>query len=286
MSRRSTWPPGSTAPRRERVPTATVERRAPRTLQEPVVPVTPERYVRRMLCIACGSPARTLCAACRRTLEPASPRSIHGVLAVAPFRHHGAAASLVRNLKYRRSRRAGRFLAGAMVAILPRDASCLVPVPRAPVRRVAHGVDPAHELSVLIGGTTGLPVIAALDPPLWWRSHAGRGAADRAPVTFRLTRDVPDGAVVVDDVLTTGATVAAAIGVLGADKITVASATAAGTMSTGANSPPTQGGGVARKRQSVLGPLFAARTSSAPVPRATHGIVPARGLLHPREEDG
>ena len=91
---------------------------------------------------------------------------------------------------------------------------------------------------------------------------------------------------VVDDVLTTGATIAGALVALGVDKISVATATSAGRMVQGANSVPALGGGVARKRQSIPQRFTAAQTRMAPVPRANGGVVLPDGRLHPREEDG
>ena len=205
---------------------------------------------------------------------------------MSAFEHVGAARRMVANLKYRRSLACARFLAEAMAPLVPATATVVVPVPRALARRIQFGVDPGRELAIALAAETSLPVVDALRPPWWWRSHAGRRRVDRGPVTFRSVAAVPQGAVVVDDVLTTGATITGALAAIGVDEISVATATSAGRMMQGANSFPALGGGVARKRQSIPQLFTAAQTRMAPVPRANGGIVLPDGHLHPREEDG
>lgn len=180
-----------------------------------------------MLCVACAAPAPVLCARCTRSLRPVPPRRVGSVLAEAPFAHEGAGAALVRHLKYRRSLPAGRILAHAMVACLPVDTTCLVPVPRALVRMVRYGVDPALVLASLVGNEAGIPVVRGIAGPLWWPGRAGTGRELRGPVGFTVRAAVPSGAVVVDDVLTTGATVRSAMSACGPVIIGVVTATAA-----------------------------------------------------------
>ncbi len=65
-----------------------------------------------------------------------------------------------------------------------------------------------------MGSSVGLPVIEALSAPLVTRSLAGAAAQARAAPPFRLIRPVPGAGVLVDDVVTTGTTAAAALAIL------------------------------------------------------------------------
>lgn len=179
-------------------------------------------------------PGWPLCECCVASLEHAPPAVLRDVPVVAGFRHVGAAVRLVHNLKYRRSVQAGRLLAAAMVAGLPADASVFVPMPRSFVRRVTYGIDQASVLANELSAITGIPVVRGLGAPLWWRRQAGADRKHRHAVSFRKVGMVPASAVLIDDVLTTGATAMSALSVIGQDGISVLVATSAGTMEPGA----------------------------------------------------
>jgi predicted amidophosphoribosyltransferase len=53
---------------------------------------------------------------------------------------------------------------------------------------------------------TGIPVVAALRPEIVARARAGRARDDRREPGFRVRASIPSGAVLVDDVITTGST--------------------------------------------------------------------------------
>ena len=166
-----------------------------------------------MLCLACMLPCSgVLCSGCRLGLRAAPEISVgDGLVGVAGYVHEGTARRLVHALKYRAVTAAAAPLADAMADRVPRTTVALVPIPRARARTFRYGVDPAALLADAVGRRTGLPVVRALSARWWWRRHAGRARDERGLVAFAPTgASVPDGAALVDDVLTTGATARAA----------------------------------------------------------------------------
>jgi predicted amidophosphoribosyltransferase len=115
-------------------------------------------------------------------------------------------------------------LAAAMTRLLPPTTSCLVPVPRVTARRWRHGVDPAVELAGALGRMTGLEVIAALRPVVWVARRAGPAGRHRGRPRFTATCRLQSGAVLVDDVVTTGTTLGVAGSVTGARHAVTATA--------------------------------------------------------------
>jgi predicted amidophosphoribosyltransferase len=188
-----------------------------------------------MICPACSVfTSDGLCCECAAAFPRALPTTVGGdLLALAPFQHRGTARKLVHVLKYRGVLAAAEPLVAAMAELLPADTPALVPVPRSTARAIRYGVDPAVVLARGVGFLTGTPVIRALRAPLWWRRHAIRGRADRRWVRFVSRREVPSGAALVDDVLTTGATILAARAALEGLPTLALTATAAGRMRRG-----------------------------------------------------
>jgi predicted amidophosphoribosyltransferase len=120
-------------------------------------------------------------------------------------------------LKSRGSSAAARMMAAQIAASAPLSilhAVALVPVPAHPARRRRRGFNQAELLAGALAEATGLPLLDCLErggPPT---RQVGRDRAQRArAIAGRLTAGagakVPHSAVVVDDVITTGATVAA-----------------------------------------------------------------------------
>jgi len=166
-----------------------------------------------MFCLACTMPCSgDLCARCRLGLQGAPEVTVEpGLLGVAGYLHEGTARRLVHALKYRGVVAAAGPLAAAMADRLPATATALVPIPRARFRAFRYGVDPAAVLAAAIAHRTGVPVVAGVRPRWWWRRHAGRTRSQRSAISFAATGEpVPQGAALVDDVLTTGATARAA----------------------------------------------------------------------------
>lgn len=140
---------------------------------------------------------------------------LHGVLVRSLFVHEGPARRLVHRLKYEAVAGIAGRLAPAMVSLLPRGCSALVPVPRVVARRARYGVDPALALARALGDLSGIPVVSALRADLWNRHRAGRRGVRRGVPRFSQLRRVPRSAMLIDDVVTTGATLQAAAAVTG-----------------------------------------------------------------------
>jgi predicted amidophosphoribosyltransferase len=218
-----------------------------------------------MLCIACAKPGWPLCPVCDRGLVVTHNRVTSGGTVGVPFVHTGTAVRLVHNLKYRRSLAAGRFLAQAMAHRVPVGATSLVPVRRSLVRRLSFGIDQAGFLARAVADIVELPVLDVLRPPVWWRQRAGTSRDGRVPIRFRASSVVPDGAVLVDDVFTTGSTIASAARAIEPAEYSSLVATVAGMMGTGAAMAPSPGGGVTVKRRTNIDRAPAAHAHSRPV---------------------
>ena len=181
------------------------------------------------MCLACRRASGPLCHECRLTLRPVPPTVVGGVPAASAFDHSGAAISLVHRLKYDGIELVARLLAITMAPLVPSAARCLTPIPRAAVRQWRHGIDSAGALAVGLGALLELPVVAALERPVWHPRQAGKARHLRQPGDFRAIRDLPPGAVMVDDVFTTGATLRAGIDAVGLPIASVTATRAAGT---------------------------------------------------------
>lgn len=120
--------------------------------------------------------------------------------------HDGPARQLVHRLKYEGFVAAASVLAPAMAPLVD-GAEALVPVPRTHLRRHRYGVDPAMELARAVARLTGIPVVRALHPAVVGQARAGRRRDERSEARFRFVHAPPPGAVLVDDVVTTGGTV-------------------------------------------------------------------------------
>jgi predicted amidophosphoribosyltransferase len=129
------------------------------------------------------------------------------------FAHEGAARLLIHRLKYEGVPMAR--ICEALACRLPADAAALVPIPRVVARVWRYGVDPAREIAAALSKATGLPVVDCLRPSVWDRRRAGTSAATRHRPAHRLAGTTPPRGVLVDDVVTTGSTVASAAAVSG-----------------------------------------------------------------------
>lgn len=168
------------------------------------------------LCAACARTCRpdaVLCSRCARRLAAAEPlRSAgpHGLDAVwssAP--HEAVARDLVAALKFRRLLPVAELIADRIQWLAPATvlSGTLVPVPTARLRTALRGFDPAAEIARAISERTNLPLSACLSRHGGGR-QVGRRRAQRIghPPIISAKGPVPKSALLIDDVLTTGAT--------------------------------------------------------------------------------
>lgn len=168
------------------------------------------------LCAICELPAGSrepLCPSCgdRLSRSPTTAFSVAGVeLALALGEHEGLAGELVRALKFKRRLVLAQVAAERLAAAKPGPVGSLVPVPASPLRRRWRGFDSAAEIALALGRLTGTPVAAVL-------RRRDRGAQRGRPRSERLAHPPavesaarpPCAATLIDDVVTTGATLSA-----------------------------------------------------------------------------
>jgi predicted amidophosphoribosyltransferase len=171
-----------------------------------------------MVCLVCHRLDRwSLCSECRLSLRPAPDRILpEGVRLIPAFEHTGAARELIHHLKYRGMTDYAELVAAVIAPRVP--PLPLVPVPRALSRRLRYGIDPARVLANRLSTRTSAPVLPLFQPRLHTRRRAG-GDHQRKVGLFRIRGPAPDSLLLVDDVVTTGATVEAAIRSLGQRRV-------------------------------------------------------------------
>jgi ComF family protein len=177
-------------------------------------------------CAGCGAhagAAEPVCASCRRELRWLGREPITSgdppLTMWAPLAYDGAAQGVVRALKFRGATGAAAAMAAQIAANAPpgwlaRPAQ-LVPVPLHPARARKRGYNQAALLAKALGERTELESNDCLERAGPRGTQVGRDRAQRlegiaGTVGLKPGRAPPaDRAIVVDDVITTGATVAA-----------------------------------------------------------------------------
>jgi ComF family protein len=170
-------------------------------------------------CVACGAAGALLCPRCRATLRPyppeAPPAGLDGV-AVASL-YGGVLRTAIHAMKYRRMRRVaaplGDLLAEHLLAA-PQPADALMAVPLHAGRLAERGFNQSEELAVRLSLRCGLPLVPGLQRCRDTGHQASLGRRARrgnveGAFVWAVHAPPPARVLLVDDVLTTGATLAA-----------------------------------------------------------------------------
>lgn len=190
-------------------------------------------------CAGCGAGSWPFCATCAGELVPLEPpwcrrcgRPSHVSVdrcrdcppapiasARAAFAYRGPAKAAVHRLKFSGWRGVGDALAAAVAALGPPSADAVTWVPLAAGRRAERGFDQARVLARALARELDLPAVAFVrrtkaTAPQARRTREARLEAMRDAFACIPQKPVPSRLLLVDDVLTTGATASSCAGAL------------------------------------------------------------------------
>jgi len=167
-------------------------------------------------CPGCGYSGVAICAHCREAMTSAGsltpPPDVDALVAL--FWFTGVGASMIKALKYSNHRDALEPLATALGSKVNWKPEAVTWIPTTPSRRRARGYDQAELIARLVGRQIRVPVRALLDR-VDTGSQTGRSRVQRLDAAgFSPRGPSPALVLIVDDVVTTGASLASAASAL------------------------------------------------------------------------
>ena len=166
-------------------------------------------------CVVCHAPANGVCAVCvDRLLPPAVPPLLGIDQATVLCGYEGTGAELVTAVKFRNRRYVLTPLVDALVPSLTSEYDTIVSVPGNAMRVRERGFDLPALIAKRLSRRLGVPISTPLSR-VDGGSQIDRGRLERQGVEFRATDRVPERVLLVDDVITTGATAVACAVTLG-----------------------------------------------------------------------